>query len=91
MAQAHAAESEAAPFGISIHASARAFAPQSEQPFGFIWLDWFRYSNPPIDPAALLAKMETYFAWQKQHTTVTGYKPDRVDYHLKLAREFFSL
>lgn len=91
MAQAHMAEGEAAPFGISIHESARAFSPRNEQPFGFIWLNWFRFSNPPIDPDALLAKMESYFNWQKQHTTVTGYRPERVEYHLKLAREFFSL
>lgn len=91
MAQAHQAESEAAPFGISVHSSARGFAPPGEQPFGFIWIDWFRFCNPRVDPVALLGKMETYFEYQRKHTTVTGYKPDRVEFHSKLAREFFTM
>lgn len=91
MVQAHDAESTAAPFGIAVDASARAFAPEGETPFGFIWLDWFNYCTPRVDSSQLLAQMEEYFLWQKAHTTVTGYKPDRVDYHHKLATEFFSM
>ncbi len=89
--QAHTAEAESAPFGISIHSSARAFSPRGEPPFGFIWLNWFRYSKPEVSPETLLGKMDEYFKWQRDHTTVTGYKLDRLDYHYKLAREFFSL
>lgn len=91
MVQANIAESEAAPFGIAVHDSARAFAPVNETPFNFIWLDWFNYCTPKIDSKALLKQISEYFIWQKAHTTVTGYKPDRVDYHFKLATEFFSM
>ena len=89
--QAHEAEGKAAPFGISIHSSARSFSPRDDRPFPFIWLEWYRYCKPAIDPKDLLEAMNEYFDWQREHSTVTGYLPERLEYHAKLAREFFTL
>lgn len=91
MAQAHRDEAEAPPFGISVHSSARAFAPNTDKPFRFIWLDWFRYSTPPIDPKQMLAHLNEYFDWQQAHFNATGYRPDRIAHHRQLASEYYTL
>jgi hypothetical protein len=91
MAQAYRDESAAPPFGIAVHSSARAFAPDGDEPFRFIWLDWFRHSQPCIDPSQLLTHLEKYFDWQAAHSTVTGYSPERIEHHRKLCREYLSL
>ncbi len=91
MAQAYRDEREAPPFGLAVHSSARGFAPDGDQPFRFIWLDWFNYSDPKVDPAQMLAHLDEYFEWQLAHSTVTGYAEDRIRHHLKLVREYFTL
>ncbi len=91
MAQAYRDEGSAPPFGIAVHSSARAFAPDGDRPFRFIWLNWYDYSDPKIDPSKLLEQLERYFDWQKAHSTVTGYAQDRIEHHRRLAREFFTL
>ncbi|MCX6592000.1 MAG: cold shock domain-containing protein [Acidobacteria bacterium] len=91
MAQAYRDEREAPPFGIAVHSSARAFSPEEDKPFRFIWLDWFNYAEPRIDPKELMIQLQKYFDWQLAHSTVTGYAEDRIRHHLKLAREFFTL
>jgi hypothetical protein len=90
MAQAYRDEREAPPFGIAVHSSARAFAPDGDGPFRFIWHDWFKYAQPAIDPVLLLKGLEKYFDWQRKHSTMTGYAPDRIEHHNRLAREFFT-
>ena len=91
MAQAYTAEHDAPPFGIAVDASARAFAPHPDKPFRFIWHDWFRHSQPPIDSTEMLNQLKDYFDWQDTHCNVTGYHKDRIAHHRSLAREFFSL
>jgi len=90
MAQAYQAETDAAPFGIAAHSSARAFAPHGDTPFRFIWLDWFRSSDPRIDPKRLLQCLEGYFKWQLEHSNMSGYKPERIAHHRKLAEEYLT-
>lgn len=90
MAQAYRDEGTAPPFGIAVHSSARAFAPDGDWPFRFIWHDWYKHAKPAIDPAELLEGLQKYFDWQKKHATMTGYAPDRIEHHSKLAREFFT-
>lgn len=90
MAQAYNAERDGAPFGVAVHSSARAFAPLGDEPFRFIWLDWFRAAQPPIDAKALLAHLAKYFEWQTHHYNMTGYKPDRIAHHRQLAKEYFT-
>lgn len=90
VAQAYRTEGSAPPFGIAAHSSARAFAPAGDEPFRFIWLDWFRSSRPRVDPALLLAKLNEYFDWQSAHCNMTGYEPARIGHHRKLAAEYFT-
>lgn len=91
MAQAYQEEREAPPFGIAVHASARAFAPDADRPFRFVWLNWFDYCDPKVDSLRLLEKLRKYFSWQLDHSTVTGYQEDRIRRHLRLATEYFTL
>jgi len=90
MAQAFEAEREAPPFGIAAHSSARGFAPTGDKPFRFIWLDWFRAAKPPIHPQEMLSKLEAYFDWQAKHHNMSGYDPQRIEYHRQLAREYLT-
>ncbi len=91
MAQAYREESEAPPFGIAVHSSARAFAPTGDKPFRFIWLNWYEHCEPPIDAKLLLGQLDKYFDWQETHSTVTGYALNRIEHHRKLAREYLTL
>ena len=59
-------------------------------PFPFIWLDWFRHSRPAIEPAAMLAQLNDYFAWQAAHCNMTGYGADRIAHHRQLANEYYG-
>lgn len=90
MAQAYRGESDAPPFGVAAHSSARAFAPEGDEPFRFIWLDWFHASRPPVEVKPLLEKLDLYFDWQRDHHNMTGYDPARIDHHRRLAHEFFT-
>jgi hypothetical protein len=90
MIQAYQAERESPPFGISVDPSARAFSPSGEQPFRFIWLNWYRSSQPPVDPEKMLGRLDRYFDWQKDHCNMTGYEPVRIEHHRKLAHEYFT-
>lgn len=90
MAQAYQGEREAPPFGIAAEASARAFSPERDRPFRFLWLDWFRHCSPSVDPSAMLAKLEEYFEWHSNHTNLTAYDIKRIEHHRQLAREYFT-
>lgn len=89
MAQAYRAESDAPPFGIAAHSSARAFSPEGDTPFRFPWLDWFHSGRPPVDTNELLKRLLQYFEWQKAHYNMTGYEPSRIEHHRTLAVEYF--
>jgi hypothetical protein len=91
MAQAYREEGTAPPFGIAVHSSARAFSPPDCKPFRFIWLDWYRYSRPKIDPAQMLAHLNGYFDWQAAHFNATGYAKERISHHRQLANEYYTL
>jgi hypothetical protein len=90
LAQAYQAEREAPPFGIAAHSSARAFAPEGDEPFRFIWLDWFRWSEPRVEPTRLRKCLSDYYDWQKAHHNMTGYDPERIKHHSELAEEYFT-
>jgi len=90
MAQAYGAERLAPPFGVCVHESARAIAPPGDRPFRFIWLDWYKHSDPAVDPGDLLASLHGYFNWQEQHCNMTGYALDRIAHHRQLADEFLT-
>lgn len=90
MTQAYYSESEAPPFGIAIDDSARAFAPEGEKPFSFIWWDWFTSVEPPLDTGAMLEGLKKYFDWHHEFTNTSGYRRDRITEHRQLAQEFFG-
>ena len=90
MAQAYQAEAGAPPYGIAIHESARAFAPENERPFRFIWWDWYSRGEPRLDTARMVQALNQYFDWHVEHTNTTGYDAQRIEHHRALVREYFG-
>lgn len=89
LVQAYSAERLAPPFGVYIHESARAFAPSNSHPFTTMLWQWWRTDKPAQKVAlALLAELDTYFEWSRNHTTAMAYSRDRIDVHQQLAREY---
>lgn len=68
--QAFSHEREAPPFGVYIHESARAFAPDGDDPFNFVWWKWFRSNDDQFDEEELAHqvrdKLEEYWEWSKK-------------------------
>jgi len=90
LAQAYRGEREAPPFGIFIDESARAFAAEREQPFSFIWWDWYSQVQPALDAQAMHRALMDHFDWCKQYEVTIGYERDRIECHQRLADEYFD-
>ncbi len=87
LSQAYREERNAPPFGVAIDESARTFAPGEDQPFRFVWFDWYAHTDPQVDRQAVLKKLNWYFDWQTEHCNMTGYELSRIDHHRKLSAE----
>ena len=90
LVQAYRGESKAPPFGIYVDESARAFAGPKEEPFSFIWWDWYTHATPPLDAQKMHQALQSHFDWYMQHTNTTGYETSRIEHHSKLADEYFN-
>lgn len=90
MGQAYREERNAPPFGVAIDESARTFASQSDQPFRFIWFDWYTHVAQKTSPSKLMTELDRYFEWQRNHCNMTGYDIQRIDHHRKLASEYWQ-
>jgi hypothetical protein len=90
LAQAYRGETSAPPFGVFIDESARAFSGEKEEPFSFVWWDWYSHADPPLDAPAMHQALMEHFEWCKKHTATIGYAPERIEHHQRLAGEYFS-
>jgi len=88
--QANEAESKAPPYGIVIHETARAFAPDGENPVTFVWLNWNK-GNGSARLDSLDEALKSYFSWHRERPNVTGYSLKQIDRHSKLAEELISV
>jgi len=85
--QAYDSEKEAPPFGIFIHESARSFAPNEENVIPHIWFAWADQTMA----TNLKSKLLEQYDWYKKHSHTQRYQPDRIESHLKMAEEYFTL
>ncbi|MFH1687421.1 MAG: hypothetical protein ABIE70_07870 [bacterium] len=90
LAQAFRGERQAPPFGISIDESARAFAGCDEEPFSFIWWDWYSKSDPPLDQQKMYDALVEHFDWCITHSITIGYEIERIKHHKNLVEEYWN-
>lgn len=91
MIQAFNSEKLAPPFGVYVHESARAFAPEGESPFVHKWWKWFledqRIWNK--EKSEKLNKcINEYFDHAKQQTITLDYPLDKIDIHKRMFAEY---
>ncbi len=94
LAQAYDEERHAAPpYGIAMHESVRAFGHVGSGPVSgryFKWWDWNK-SNSDADLASLLEQeLGRYYKWCLRHSYALGYDEDRIVFHQKLVKDYFS-
>src|SRR5437867_1770841 len=88
MVQAHQAETNAPPFGVYVHESARSFSPPGTQPFHNVWWDWFRGSTDLRNQ--LSSKLQEHYVWCRAHASQLEYQPERIAVHEKMAKEYLE-
>lgn len=93
LAQAFDAEKAAAPYGIWIHESARAFAPDGTHPLTGTHWHWWKYQTGPTDltlVTCLHAQLLEYLDWCKRHSTYLLYDEARITAHRQLVDQYFT-
>lgn len=90
--QAFKAEDVAPPFGIRVHESARAFAPEEDHPFNFTWWKWFKSSREEYDMSSLASelhrKLEEYFDWCRNNSKRLDYDEEDIGRHEGLVDQY---
>ena len=89
MVQAHLSEASAPPFGISVHDSARVFAPPGHQPLHAIWWSWRNTANQETWLALKPALMQ-HLQWCSERSMSIGYPADRLKEHQEMVRQLFA-
>lgn len=94
MAQAYDAESNASPFGIWIHESARAFCPEGGTPITFTHWPWWNSLDDTDFAQDLVSTLHAglceYLDWCDQHSTSILYPPDAIARHRGLVDQYFT-
>lgn len=78
---------DAPPFGIAIHASAKAAAPTGEHPYAEDRWHWFDAS---FNKAEFSTSLRDYYAWCRKKSAEINYDTGRIDYHEYLALNYFA-
>lgn len=89
MIQAYLVESQAPPFGLFVHESARAFAPQEKTGIPHAWWKWVD-SNNEQSWSTLKAKLPLYMQWCEEHSMFIGYSKERISAHKEMVSQFFA-
>lgn len=92
LVQAFESEGKAPPFGVYVHESARAFAPDGDEPFNFVWNEWFRSSTDEFDRPDLAAdlreRLVEYFDYCEANSRRLDYGEDRIAEHRAQVEEY---
>lgn len=86
MIQAYTSERLAAPFGVFVHESARAFAPVGVGSIHQVWWHWYQSGK---DAQHLAAELEKFFTWCALRPNSLLYGADRIEAHRRQAAEYF--
>jgi class 3 adenylate cyclase len=86
--QAYEVEASAPPFGVSVHESARAFAPDTATPLRSSYWKWYDQTDSALF-TNLKRRLKEYFSFMKFHEYELGYPtPERLR-HESLFAEYF--
>lgn len=88
MVQAHTSETNAPPFGLYIHESARTFAPPGQEPIHHVWWKWAAKSDPTWK--ALKTTIISHFKWCQKNSFALEYKPERITVHLQMSEQYMT-
>jgi len=89
MVQAVQGESKAPPYGVYIHESARAFAPEDDEPFRYLWWHWFKPERGDL-AKELRDQLDAYFKWCKKRSGMLEYDREHIQLHRRMAKEHFA-
>ncbi len=87
MIQAVENETKAPPFGIFIDKSARAFAPDGDEPIERVWHEWFRYVDDDIS-SLLYQTLEEYYEWCESNSYFLEYSKEDIEEHREMAEQY---
>lgn len=92
--QAFEHEQKAPPFGVYVHESARAFAPDDDDPFRFVWWRWYESKNTNKYDRENLARdlherISDYYNYCEDNTNRINYCEDRIAKHRDQVNEYF--
>ncbi|MFC3477371.1 type I restriction-modification system subunit M N-terminal domain-containing protein [Halobacterium litoreum] len=86
MADAYEAETEAPPFGIRIHRSARTLAPEGEEPIPQYWWNWWEGTDLPEN---LLDLLNNYFE-HFEESRHSEYDEQKLERHKETAKVYLK-
>lgn len=90
--QAFKSEEIAPPFGVHVHESARAFAPEGEVPLNSVWWEWFRPWGDDTNQEDLARdvheKLDHYYDWCQRNSERIGYDTDSITEHRGLVDQY---
>jgi hypothetical protein len=91
VSQAYTAARHAAPFGIRLHESVRAFAPKPSEVLSGTHYKWWKQRT---DGSLLIDRLKTdlveYHKWCDDHSASLLYKKDRIQVHSELVKDYFT-
>ena len=93
ISNAYQAEKQAPPFGIFVHESARAAAPENHLVMTDVFHSWYDETNP-VDAELLKdfrPKFKEYYSWVRKNHRKILYPQDRIEEHYRMAEEYFCL
>jgi len=91
ISHAYEAEGRAAPFGVYIHESARAFAPREKDCFPYRSNIWRWFDKNDALTWALRRTLVDHFAWLENNLVASAYDATALARHKALATEYFNL
>lgn len=89
MIQAVQNEPNAPPFGIYIDQSARAFAPDGDDPIERTWHEWFRYIDDDITDL-LYQNLGEYYDWCSSNSHLLEYEKESIKKHREMAEQYLQ-
>ena len=91
ISHAYEAESCAPPFGVYIHESARAFAPEKGNSYPYRSNFWRWFEEDDLLTWATRRTLPEYFDWLEKNPIASQYDLDAMRRHKSLAVEYFRL
>jgi hypothetical protein len=93
LSQAYDCERLAAPFGVCLDESTRAFAPSGADTLSGMHWKWWRFRNQPGDndiATCLKRSLERHYDWCSKHVTSILYDSEAIKRHRDLVADYFA-